>query len=77
MAKLDKIRWQCRRGMLELDLVLEKFNQQHLDGLETGQIESFKELLAFADNDLLDLIMGRTAAPDQRYVTILRLLRTA
>ncbi len=77
MAELDKIRWQCRRGLLELDLILERFNQQHLTHLDAEQLARFMELLAFADNDLLDLLMGRVAPPDQRYKTVLRLLQAA
>ena len=77
MGELDKIRWHCRRGLLELDLILDKFNHKHLASLDPGQLERFKELLAFPDNDLLDLVMERVAAPDQRYNNILRLLRIA
>ena len=77
MAELDKIRWQCRRGMLELDLILENFNRQHLANLDPDQLERFKELLAFPDNDLLDLVMERTAVPDQGYNKVLQLLRAA
>lgn len=77
MAELDKIRWQCRRGMLELDLILEKFIQQHLTNLDPEQLERFKELLAFPDNDLLDLVMERVAVPDQGYNNVLQLLRAA
>ena len=75
-AELDKIRWHCRRGLLELDLILERFNQQYLGSLDAEQLERFKELLAFYDNDLLDLVKGRAAPPDQRYNYVLRLLRT-
>ena len=77
MAELDKIRWRCRRGLLELDLILEKFNRQYLDNLDAEQLECFKELLAFYDNDLLDVVKGRAAAPDRRYNYVLQLLRTA
>jgi antitoxin CptB len=77
MARLDKIRWQCRRGLLELDLILQKFNRQHLIGLDPEQLERFKELLALPDNDLLDLVMGRAAAPEPRYHNVVQLLRAA
>ncbi len=77
MAELDKIRWHCRRGLLELDLVLEKFNERHLLGLGPEQLDRYRELLAFPDNDLLDLVMGRAAAPDRRFEDILQRLRTA
>jgi len=77
MAELDRIRWQCRRGLLELDLILEKFNQRHLNNLDPGQLERFTELLDLGDNDLLDLVMARTASLDRRYDGILRWLRSA
>jgi antitoxin CptB len=75
MAELDKIRWHCRRGLLELDLVLEKFNERHLLGLGPEQLDLYRELLAFPDNDLLDLVMGRAASPDRRHDDILQRLR--
>jgi antitoxin CptB len=76
-GELGKIRWHCRRGLLELDLILEQFTGRHLASLDAGQLERFKELLAFPDNDLFDLIMGRTAVPDQRFDGVLQLLRAA
>ena len=76
-GELGKIRWHCRRGLLELDLILEQFTQRHLDVLDAGELERFRELLAFPDNDLFDLIMGRTQCPDQRFESILQLLRAA
>jgi antitoxin CptB len=74
-GELGKLRWHCRRGLLELDLILEKFNQRHLEALDAGQVARFKELLAFPDNDLFDLIMGRSAVPDDRFDAMLKLLR--
>ena len=75
MAELDRIRWHCRRGLLELDLILERFNQRHLDGLDAVQLEQFKELLALDDNHLLDLIMERSAVTDQRLAPVLGMLK--
>ena len=75
-GELGKLRWHCRRGLLELDLVLEQFNSRHLEVLDAGQLALFKELLAFGDNDLLDLVMGRTAHADERYGALLKMLRT-
>ena len=75
MAELDKIRWHCRRGLLELDLILEKFNQRHLLGLDPEQLDRYRELLEFQDNELLELVMGRAASPDRRYEGILQRLR--
>ena len=77
MGRLDKIKWQCRRGLLELDLILQEFNRRHLAGLEPEQLERFEELLALPDNDLLDLAMGRAAVPEPRYHNVVQLLRAA
>ena len=60
--------------MLELDLILEKFNERHLLGLDPEQLDRYRELLEFQDNDLLDLVMGRAASPDRRYEDILQRL---
>lgn len=76
MAELDRIKWQCRRGMLELDLILEKFSRRHLGNLDPDQLERFKELLAYPDNDLLDMVMERAAAPGHGYNAVMQLLRT-
>jgi antitoxin CptB len=74
MAEHDRIRWHCRRGLLELDLILARFLDTRLAGLDAAQLEQFKELLEEADNDLLDMAMGRREpAPRHRaMVTMLR-----
>jgi antitoxin CptB len=77
MAELDRIRWRCRRGLLELDLVLTRFLDRELGGLTVGELEAFKALLDFSDNDLWDLVAGRLepeAGPQQRVVERLRAL---
>jgi succinate dehydrogenase flavin-adding protein (antitoxin of CptAB toxin-antitoxin module) len=75
VAELDRIRWHCRRGLLELDLILERFNSRHLTTLDADGLEQFKELLALDDNDLLDLIMERATLTKPRLVPLLRLLQ--
>lgn len=77
MGDLDRIRWHCRRGLLELDLVLASFVERHLGGLDAQQRKIFMELLNQSDNDLLDLVMGRTEPADPRCRTVLELVRTA
>jgi len=73
---LGKLRWDCRRGLLELDLILEKFNARYLATLEADRMAQFRELLALPDNDLLDLIMERGPLADRRFEMLLQLLRT-
>ena len=76
MAKLDRIRWRCRRGLLELDLVLQDFVERRLDRLDADQLLLFNELLDEPDNDLLDLALGRVE-PTPRYRAVVEMLRAA
>ena len=71
----ERIKWHCRRGLLELDLVLERFVALHLDALNAGQTEVFKELLAYEDNDLLDLVMGRAEPVNAQLSAVLEMMR--
>jgi antitoxin CptB len=75
MAELDRLRWQCRRGLLELDLILKRFLERHLDELDAGQREVLGELLEHPDNDLLDWALGRGEPADPRYRPVIQLLR--
>ncbi len=73
----DRIKWDCRRGLLELDLVLERFLAHHFDGLDADKIEVFRELLAYEDNDLLDMVMGRAEPVNTRLSAVLEMMRAA
>lgn len=75
MGDIDRIRWQCRRGLLELDLVLNRFLDQDLAGLAPDQLELFKELLGEADTVLLAWVMGQEQAPMRYDALIGRLQR--
>ena len=77
MSERDRIIWHCRRGLLELDLILERFVSLHFDGLNAGQTEVFKELLAYEDNDLLDMLMGRAEPLNTRLTAVLEMMRAA
>jgi len=74
MAGIDRIRWQCRRGMLELDLLLNRFLEQELTGLDPGQVKVFKELLNEPDPMLLAWVMEQEEVPG-RYDFLIRRLR--
>lgn len=53
-----RIAWRCRRGMLELDLMLQRFTTHHLDTLNDTQVALFEELLTAQDPDLYAWLMG-------------------
>ena len=63
-CKMVDYRWQCRRGMLELDLLLNNFVEKRADALTKQQRESFELLLAYPDQTLLDLLLGNTVSSD-------------
>jgi len=72
----DRMRWRCRRGMLELDLVLNAFRERHLAQLDDARIEAFTAILARTDPELLDLIMGRSEGLDAHERELLHLMRS-
>jgi antitoxin CptB len=55
----SKLRWRCRRGLLENDLFIEKFFTRHESGLTVSQANGLNILMDLADNDLLDLLLKR------------------
>jgi antitoxin CptB len=71
----ERIRWHCRRGMLELDLVLNAFVGRHLDGLDAKALEVFQSVLAYPDPTLLALVMGQAEPEDAAEREIVALLR--
>jgi antitoxin CptB len=73
MSDLGRIRWHCRRGLLELDLVLTKFLDTRFESLTALQKESFIRLINYADNDLWDLIGRKAQSNDPQIEEIIRL----
>ncbi len=56
---LSKLRWRCRRGLLENDLFIERFFQRFESTLTLRQGRSLSALMELGDNDLLDLHLDR------------------
>jgi antitoxin CptB len=56
---LSKLRWRCRRGLLENDLLIERFFDRYAPSLTLRQAQALGELMDLADNDLLDLLLRR------------------
>lgn len=76
MAELDRIRWRCRRGLLELDLVLETFQREHLEKMSPDELRAFSRLLDSADNDLWDWVSGRGEPSDPLLTGLVQRLRS-
>lgn len=67
----DRLKWKCRRGLLELDLVLERYLQRNPDDQELAA------LLELPDNDLWDIVSGRSERYDGRFAGIVARLRAS
>ena len=57
-AALSKLRWRCRRGLLENDLLIERLFAR--GAVTPAAAAGLEALMPLADNDLLDLFLGRT-----------------
>ena len=56
---LSKLKWRCRRGLLENDLLIERFFNRHEAHLTVRQADAMNTLMDLGDNDLLDLLLRR------------------
>ena len=59
---LSKLKWRCRRGLLENDLLIARFFQGHEATLTVRQAKGLSDLMELSDNDLLDLLLKRKDA---------------
>ncbi len=75
MKEFERARWRCRRGMLELDIVLQRFMDRHYRQLDEAGLRQFERLLALPDNDLWDLICARQVNRDADWQPVLELLQ--
>ena len=56
---LSRLRWSARRGLLENDLIIEKFFNRYIDTLTMQDVYALDQLFDLSDNDLLDLFLRR------------------
>lgn len=58
-ARRARLRWRGRRGLLENDLIVTRFLDQHEATLTDDEVDAFSVLMELPDNDLLDLLLSR------------------
>ena len=71
-VRQNRLKWKCRRGLLELDLVLQDFVDRHL---EEKDLDALNGLLDLEDTDLWEIVSGRSNRFDARYGGIVARLR--
>jgi len=71
----NRLVWQCRRGMRELDELLNRFLLRRYSKLDSLQQQTFARLLDYPDDVLLELLMGRMAPADKDVAHIVQEIR--
>ncbi|HQR02707.1 MAG: succinate dehydrogenase assembly factor 2 [Proteobacteria bacterium] len=73
--RLGRLRWHCRRALLELDLVFQRFWDKVGDDLDIETADALERLLALEDHDLWYLVSGREETDDPQLQPLLYRLR--
>lgn len=71
-TELRRLRWRCRRGVLELDLILARFMAETYPGLGVPERVVFERLLELPDSTLLACIQGRQDVGDEELRNLVR-----
>ena len=77
MAESDRLRWRCRRGMLELDELLVPFFDQRYAELDDAERIAFERLLEYPDQVLLEVLMERMSPSDPSIAHVVTEIRRA
>ncbi len=73
--QVERLRWRSRRGLLELDLVFQRYWNDNGGTLADAEAKVLERLLLLPDNDLLDLVMGRARARDAASAALVEKLK--
>jgi len=76
MSEMMRLRWRCRRGQKELDIVMNRYLEQVYTDAEASQKAAFEELLLVEDPTIIDLLMERIEAQNPQQQILLDKLRT-
>ena len=72
----SRLFWACRRGMLELDILLNGFLTDCFDGLNLEQKNNFVSLLSYQDPDIFAWVMGHATPEEAGLITITTAIRS-
>ena len=76
-TELNRLRWRCRRGLLENDLVLARFLERHGSTLDRERLAALDELLALPDPELWALVSGQRECEEPRLAAMVAMLQAA
>jgi len=72
IATTSRLRWRCRRGMRELDTLLERWLAERWPGADVSDRASFERLLGCEDDELWDWCLGRSIPDDPELAAIVK-----
>lgn len=72
---LRRVRWRCRRGLLENDLMLERFLARHAHELDAAELLRLQQLLELEDHDLWEVLSGVATCADPALQAIVERIR--
>ena len=74
-ARINRLKWHCRRALLELDIVFTRFWELNGDDLDEKTEATLTRLLALEDHDMWDLVNGRASIDDPELSALAEMLR--
>jgi antitoxin CptB len=72
-----RLRWQCRRGMLELDELLQSYLDRGYASADANEQDAFRALLTLSDQELFDYFFGALAPLDAQLRNVIEHIRRA
>ena len=69
-ARLNRLKWHCRRALLELDLIFKRFWERRGDELSAVEESTLRDLLVMEDHDLWALISGKVSLAEHDDVVV-------
>lgn len=76
-VRIDRLKWHCRRALLELDLLFQRFWQRHGDSLDLRDEVVLARLLEMEDHDLWAVLNGTCSVDDHELVAMVERIRVA
>ncbi len=76
-TELSRLRWRCRRGLLENDLILARFMEARGQAMSDDEVAGLDRLLRLSDDELWNLLAGRAEPDDAALGPLVTALRTA
>ena len=75
--RINRLKWQCRRALLELDIVFQRYWEKQGDDLDAAVEAALTRLLKYEDHDLWDLVNGKATVDDVELGNCIGTLRAA